>query len=324
MFMDILSLLFGIGYDTVSYAVAWFVPVAIAAASAISKIAGSAMQNNANAKAVADTNAQNYKMFLEQNMWNERMWNQNNEYNSPSAWYDRMRDAGLNPSYYGMDGGSSQPQSATPPTMQAPQYDYSGYSSAIGDAANLAMDLYLQKEEKEANLVEARNRADGVGWDAYGKQYAAFMSRNQWYDDELRHGRDWHSDSEYESDLRQEQKYKEDVIEVHNKEQQQRKDNAEKTRLELSILQEGADSLKQMPAKELEKLEKTLKSLDLDNDKKQWDKELRDKGLDPSLNWIQQLFYMAMHDKSAYRSCIQSLFEAVKDVGSYFNPFSKE
>lgn len=322
--MDIFSLLFGIGDESVSYAVAWFVPVAIAAANAVSKIAGNAMQNKANAKAVADANAFNYKIFKEQNWWNEYMWNQNNEYNSPSAWYDRMRDAGLNPSYYGMDGGSSAPQSATPPTMQAPQYDYSGFMSAVDDSANLAMNLYLQKEMKEANLVEARNRAEGLAWDAYGKQFSAFQSRNQWYDDELRHGRDWHSDSEYEFDFRQAQKYKEDVIDVHNKEQQQRKDNAEKTRLELSILQEGADSLKQMPSKELDKLEKVLKSLDLDNDKKQWDKELRDKGLDPSLNWIQQLFYMAMHDKTSYRSCIQSLFEAFKDVGSYFNPFSKE
>lgn len=49
----------------------------------------------------------NEKMFNETNAWNLEMWNKENEYNTPEAQVQRMRDAGLNPMYYGLDGAGS-------------------------------------------------------------------------------------------------------------------------------------------------------------------------------------------------------------------------
>lgn len=42
-----------------------------------------------------------------QNQWSLDMWNRTNEYNSPSAQVERLRSAGLNPLYYGLDGSSA-------------------------------------------------------------------------------------------------------------------------------------------------------------------------------------------------------------------------
>lgn len=49
----------------------------------------------------------NEYMQDKQNAWNLDMWNKTNEYNSPAAQVQRMRDAGLNPLYYGLDGSSA-------------------------------------------------------------------------------------------------------------------------------------------------------------------------------------------------------------------------
>lgn len=51
-----------------------------------------------------------------QNAWNYEMWRREQEYNSPENQVQRLRDAGLNPLFYGLDGNStSQAQPAGQP-----------------------------------------------------------------------------------------------------------------------------------------------------------------------------------------------------------------
>ena len=51
-----------------------------------------------------------------QNEWNMQMWKEEMAYNSPSQQVQRLRDAGLNPLFYGLDGNSvSQAQPAAQP-----------------------------------------------------------------------------------------------------------------------------------------------------------------------------------------------------------------
>ena len=57
----------------------------------------------------------NEKMYGEQNAWNYEMWQKENEYNTPEAQVQRLRDAGLNPLYYGLDGSSAGDISAAQP-----------------------------------------------------------------------------------------------------------------------------------------------------------------------------------------------------------------
>lgn len=51
----------------------------------------------------------------QQNAWNYEMWLKQNEYNSPEAQVDRLRAAGLNPLYYGLDGSSAGEVTAAQP-----------------------------------------------------------------------------------------------------------------------------------------------------------------------------------------------------------------
>lgn len=110
---------------------------------------GSAITGGLNYRAQKEANRLNYQMFQEANQFNAEqaqinrdwqldMWNKTNEYNSPTAWRDRMTDAGFNPWNY--DGGANasaasgaQASSASAPTMVAPQLD-SNMFGAIGTA----------------------------------------------------------------------------------------------------------------------------------------------------------------------------------------------
>ena len=53
--------------------------------------------NETNLKIARETNQNQYQMFQEQNAFNERMYNQMQQYNTPAAQMQRYTDAGINP-----------------------------------------------------------------------------------------------------------------------------------------------------------------------------------------------------------------------------------
>ena len=56
----------------------------------------------------------NEQMMNKQNEFSLDMWNRTNEYNSPSKQVERLREAGLNPLYYGLDGTSANSFESAP------------------------------------------------------------------------------------------------------------------------------------------------------------------------------------------------------------------
>lgn len=138
---------------------------------------GSLFGSAANADSVRDTNRTNLQIAQMNNEFNERMlqkqmdyntdmWNKQNEYNSASNQRARLEAAGLNP-YMMMNGGSAgtaqsaqgvNPPTATPVTMQAPQYDLSTPSAFLQQA----IELDATKSQREANAKLLDNQANGV------------------------------------------------------------------------------------------------------------------------------------------------------------------
>lgn len=113
----------------------------------LGSIFGAIGQNSANKamlEATRETNAQNYKIWQEQQNHNRELyglqhqnnielWNMQSDYNDPSNQIERLRDAGLNP-YLAVSGNnptgvatnspaSATAQSAQAPTMQTPPPD---------------------------------------------------------------------------------------------------------------------------------------------------------------------------------------------------------
>ena len=80
-------------------------------------VGSSLLQNSQNRQNVRETNQMNYKinqmnnqfnerMAMQQRSFQERMWHNENLYNTPSAQRQRLQEAGLKP-YLMMNGGSA-------------------------------------------------------------------------------------------------------------------------------------------------------------------------------------------------------------------------
>lgn len=106
----------------------------------------------------------NEAMADKQNAWNLEQWNRENEYNTPSAQVQRLRDAGLNPMFYGIEGSNAGQVSAAQPLgyERASAGDYANPLSAGLDAAvkiaqvsNIQADTAKKGEE---TLTEVQRR----------------------------------------------------------------------------------------------------------------------------------------------------------------------
>lgn len=143
-------------------------------------LSSGAAQRSANATnlQIAQMNNQRqYQMFQEQNAFNERMYNQMQQYNTPAAQMQRYADAGINPyiAAGNVQTGNVQSalQSAPAPQMQAAQVQPvtgpgdammnagAQISSIVGQYAQNALALaQAKKTEAEANWVDRLNAAN--------------------------------------------------------------------------------------------------------------------------------------------------------------------
>lgn len=138
-------------------------------------------------QAVRETNQMNYQIAQQNNAFNERMWNLQNEYNSPTAQRARLEAAGINP-YLMLDGSStgvaqSAPQADTSGTQVAPDigstiaggYQSLGNSiaSAAGQIAQMAFQNDLQKANVAKTQADAQNSDLQNQYDALRNQFAA-------------------------------------------------------------------------------------------------------------------------------------------------------
>lgn len=138
---------------------------------------GSLFGSSVNADSVRDTNRTNLQIAQMNNEFNERMlqkqmdyntemWNKQNEYNSASSQRARLEAAGLNP-YMMMNGGSAgtaqsaqgvNPPTATPVTMQVPQYDLATPSGFLQQA----IELQALKSQRDADANLKSRQAEQI------------------------------------------------------------------------------------------------------------------------------------------------------------------
>lgn len=108
-----------------------------AGTSILGGIFGSMSQSSAN-----ETNLQ---VARENREWQEKMWNQQNEYNTPSNQLKLASDAGVNPltAYANLNGVSGAGNVSTPNLPQVNPTDY----SFLQNAGNILANMQLQKEQ---------------------------------------------------------------------------------------------------------------------------------------------------------------------------------
>lgn len=136
----------------------------LAAAGSILNTGMNAMFNSIEAKKQREWNEQ---MMDKQNAWSLDMWNRTNEYNSPSAQLSRLREAGLNPLYYGLDGTSANGLESAQP-LGYERASLKGVSNPLGEGVEAYLNARsVQKdiEVKNAQIDKLEAETAGVGLD---------------------------------------------------------------------------------------------------------------------------------------------------------------
>lgn len=149
--------------------------------------AGSRYAARKQLQAVRETNATNLQIAQQNNAFNERMWNMQNDYNTPSAQRARLEAAGINP-YLMLDGSStgvaqSAPTADPSGTQVAPDvgstiaggYQSLGNSiaSAAGQIAQMSFNNDLQNANVAKSNAEAQNADLQNQYDLLRNQFAA-------------------------------------------------------------------------------------------------------------------------------------------------------
>ena len=115
--------------------------------NALGNIIGTAMTNNANKNIMASQQA-----------WSERMWQRNNDYNTPSNQMQRLIDAGISPAFAAQTvsgGNSSSPaQGVSSPQMQNP---FQNIGTSITEPLQQAAQAGVLSSQEELNNARARN-----------------------------------------------------------------------------------------------------------------------------------------------------------------------
>lgn len=89
--------------------------------------------------------------------WQERMYNQNNAYNSPAAQMQRYKDAGLNPDLVYGDGSLTSPAQAPSGGAQAPTptAGHTPFQNPFADAGSIISQKKLIESQAKANDAKA-------------------------------------------------------------------------------------------------------------------------------------------------------------------------
>ena len=138
-------------------------------------------------QAVRETNQTNLQIAQQNNAFNERMWNMQNEYNTPEMQRARLEAAGLNP-YLMLDGGSagiaeSAPTADTSGTQVSPDIGstiaggYQSMGNSIASAASQIAQMAFQNDLQKANVAKTQADAQNIDlqnqYDALRNQFAA-------------------------------------------------------------------------------------------------------------------------------------------------------
>ena len=138
-------------------------------------------------QAVRETNQTNWQIAQQNNAFNERMWNMQNEYNTPEMQRARLEAAGLNP-YLMLNGASagiaeSAPTADTSGTQVAPDIGntiaggYQSMGNSIASAASQIAQMAFQNDLQKANVAKTQADAQNSDlqnqYDALRNQFAA-------------------------------------------------------------------------------------------------------------------------------------------------------
>lgn len=138
------------------------------ASSLLGGMFGSSSQSSANRtnlQIARETNQMQYQMFQEQNAFNERMYNQMQQYNTPAAQMQRYNDAGINPYVAAGNVQTGNAQSALQSAQPLPLHTAQVQPvDAFKDSFSQIGNVISQYAQNELALSQAQKNRAEAGW----------------------------------------------------------------------------------------------------------------------------------------------------------------
>ena len=138
------------------------------ASSLLGGLFGSGAQSSANRTNIQiarETNQMQYQMFKEQNAFNERMYNQMQQYNTPAAQMQRYNDAGINPYIAAGNVQTGNAQSALQSAQPLPLHTAQVQPvDAFKDSFSQIGNVISQYAQNELALSQAQKNRAEAGW----------------------------------------------------------------------------------------------------------------------------------------------------------------
>lgn len=138
------------------------------ASSLLGGIFGSSSQSSANRtnlQIARETNQMQYQMFQEQNAFNERMYNQMQQYNTPAAQMQRYQEAGINPYVAAGNVQTGNVQSALQSAQPLPLHTAQVMPvDAFKDSFSQIGNVISQYAQNELALSQAQKNRAEAGW----------------------------------------------------------------------------------------------------------------------------------------------------------------
>lgn len=128
-------------------------------------------------------NETNMQIAESQNQWNIDQWNRENEYNTPSAQIQRLKDAGLNPNLMYGNASSGTLSASSPRAVGATVSNaQAGHAAGVSAATQQLMNIVMQQAEynkMNAQSDLARNQADLARVNASVSEANVFKTKSQ-------------------------------------------------------------------------------------------------------------------------------------------------
>ena len=274
--------------------------------------------NIAQFKEALMANQWNFAMAQEQNAWNLEQWNRENDYNSPSAQLQRLKDAGINPLML----DKWQNASAQSPSAADAQATLAGYTphealdlqkmqqaiDASHNAQSNSLDwLRLQNEQSRLRLDTAMNEEQlkavraGVDLTQSQKRGQDVANKRAYSDYTMTSGNDFYR-REFLNNMRYQNVSHRNLI--------------YRQQMENEVYRATMSDLKRMPKYQVKKLLVDMKIAGEQGKYLEFQNTLRDKyHIDPNSDVWTNLLYMGLRDPQSYAKIVSSIAKAFKSSG---------
>lgn len=279
-------------------------------------------------------NKTNIQLAKENNDFNERMWNLNNQYNTPSAQVQRLIDAGINPSsQYGNYSNASQGQvEGTLAQVQAGQYDPNVATNRFNSRVGLAKNVLDSLNDVFSSAIDTKRL--GLEYDRLSSEIdvnnanigqinanTRYLNQNTKFNKAQTEGQKLSNNAQRFQNEHQEETYQnaQDLVKAQIETAYKAGDLTDAQRKQVEETTRWIPTLNNAQLSQISatigQIKATTAGIWSENAVKDLYKRLADSDIDPHASYMDEFFKLAMHDPEKFGPILDNIINAFVHTG---------